>query len=153
MKARTGLRLRFGADDGAQTLEFALLAPAIVFMVFGIVYALLVVTANVSLSHAASVAVRYASIPTDNIVPEYPDSAQVAGRLFDSTPFFESGSCTLSLSGDPVVNAPVNLDVECPFANPLGTALNGLRGLMSAGDEAPFGNTFTISADATARRE
>lgn len=144
---------RLKLQDGAQTLEFALVAPAFIFLVFAIMYALLVVSANVSLAHAASAAVRYAAIPTDNIEPVYPAPEQVSEVLFDSTPFFSAETCTTSLAGDAAPNAPVSLSVICPFANPLGAVLNGLQGLVSNVERESFGETFNVSAAATGRRE
>lgn len=143
---------RLKGEEGAQTLEFALVAPLTIFLFFGIVYSLLAVAANVSLAHAASSAVRYASIPTDSIQPVYPSPAQVQSKLFAATPFFTQTSCTTSVTGASTPNSPVSLSVSCPFANPLGASLNGLRRFFG-GSGDPFGSTFQMTATAKARRE
>lgn len=144
---------RLKAEGGAQTLEFALVAPVLLLMVLGCIYALLVVTAHVTLAHAASAAVRFASIPTDNIEPGYPTQDEVSERLFTSTPFFSRDGCTVALAGDRVPNAPVSLNVSCPFANPLGSVLSGLQAMFSNSREQPYPDMFTVSATATGRRE
>lgn len=153
MISLSGRVRRLKADDGAQMLEFALVAPVVVFLLFGIIYALLAVAANVSLSHAASAAVRYASIPTDNIEPVYPSAEDVSARLFDSTPFFAPESCLSSVSGGAVPNTVVSVSVECPFPNPLGITLSRLSTLLAGDGGQSFGDTFTLSALATGRRE
>lgn len=144
---------RMKQDSGAQALEFALIAPALLFMLFGAIYALLVVAAHVTLAHAASTAVRYAAVPTDNIEPVYPASGQVSAKLFALTPFFEPDDCATSLSGASVPNSQVNLSVSCSLVNPLADVLNGIRALFPGAEGGPFAGTFTVSAQATGRRE
>lgn len=153
MDCVSGRRRALRDEEGAAALEFALVSPLLFFLFFGIIYVLLVVAANVTLAHAASTAVRYASVPTDNIEPVYPSPAQVEAKLFSSTPFFTAEGCATSVIGDSRPNSPVTLGVSCPFANPLGNVLNGLRGLYPDGEGEPFADSFDISATVMGRRE
>lgn len=152
MRVRSAIA-RLKTEDGAHIVEFALVAPVLFFLFFAVMYGVLAVTANVTLAHATSAGMRYATIPLDNIAPIYPSPDQVAARVFDSTPFFAQDNCVTSVAGAPAPNAVVSLNVSCPFANPLGPALDGLRVLFGAGDAEPLGDSFQMSASATGRRE
>ncbi|MGH2769038.1 MAG: TadE/TadG family type IV pilus assembly protein [Actinomycetota bacterium] len=147
-------RPRFLRDeDGAEIIEFALVAPLVLFLVFGLIYGLLTIAAQLSLAHAASVGVRYASIPTDPAVDAYPTPGAVATRVVDSTPFFGAGACATTVTGDSTPNAPVDLDVSCDFPNPLGRALNGLRGIFIPDGASPYASDLSLSMSARGRRE
>lgn len=128
-------------ERGAAALEFALVFPVVVFIVFALVYGLFAVAAHTSLAHAASRGVRYASLPIDPISGTYPSVADVEAYVDDQTPFFTAASCETSVVGDSTENAPVVLDVSCAFPNPAGKVI----GLGT--DE------LTMTGRAEARRE
>lgn len=132
---------RISDESGAEALEFALVLPVLLFLVFGLIYGLFAVAAHTSLAHAASRGVRYASIAVDPVAGIYPSVTDVEAYMDDHTPFFTAANCTTTVAGDSIENAPVTLDVDCAFPNPAGKAI-GL-----GGDE------LTMTAHAEARRE
>ncbi len=139
-------------ETGAEALEFALVAPVALFIIFGVIYFLLAVAAQISLHHAVSQTTRYAAIPTDPVTTTYPEPEDVQAHLDDATPFFDAGSCTTSVDGDEYQNAPVTVEASCAFPNPLATAMNGLKGVFSE-DPGGFSETLSMSARGTGRRE
>lgn len=163
------------SERGSETMEFALVAPIFLLLAFGLIYVLLLLAAFVNLSHATNNAARYAAIPvhveaeSDGLLDEdgdaldpitgetrelttYPTQDMVAERLFDGTPFFSADGCTLLLDGDERENAPVTIEVDCAFPNPLGAALNGLTALWG-GDGTLMSEQTPMKATAQARRE
>lgn len=97
-------------ERGAETLEFALVSPALFLLLLGVVYGLVAVASQVTLGHAASVGVRYASVLESG---SYPTEADVARKVESSTPFFAPGACTSTVTGDSLPYAPITLDVAC----------------------------------------
>jgi Flp pilus assembly protein TadG len=135
---------RVNDEQGAATLEFALVFPVVAFLIFGLIYGLLAVAAHVSLAHAASRTVRYASLAIDPVAGVYPDVEQVEAYMDDQTPFFTASSCETTVTPDSpnaVENEPVVLDLTCAFPNPAGKVVGFL-------DE-----NIAMVAHATARRE
>ena len=147
--------MRIATDErGAEALEFALVAPVALFLIFGLIYGLFAVAAHVSLAHATSRGVRYASIPIDPVTGIYPSSDQVEDFVLDHTPFFTAATCETVVVGDARENAPVTLDVDCNFPNPAGGALNGLRDVFTRSDGPDtYDSTLQMSAHAATRRE
>lgn len=139
-------------ETGAESVEFAFVAPVALFLIAGIIYFLLAVSAQISLHHAVSQTTRYATIPTDPVTTTYPTAAEVDAHLEQATPFFAAGSCTTSVTGEEKQNAPVTVEASCDFPNPLGAAMNGLKQAFTD-DTAEFADTFTMSARGTGRRE
>ncbi len=148
-------------QTGAEIAEFALVAPILLLAIFGLIYAMLAAAAHVSLAHASSVAVRYASLPVDPVLDVYPSLGQVTDKLHASTPFFGTGSCTTALTGDSTANSRVVLTADCRFPNPLGRTLNALAAVVGGEPQAPEpgdgpyvdSSDITISSTAKARRE
>lgn len=128
-------------DTGAESIEFALVAPILLIAVLGAVYALLAAAAQVSLQHATGVAARYAAIPAaDGTFDTYPDDAAVLRKLTDSTPFFAPASCTATVTGDQEQNRKLTLAARCTLPNPIGQVLG-------------VAESMTMSTVAEARRE
>ncbi len=155
-KRRRSPRRRLTAllsESGAEAVEFALVAPMLFFVVLGLVYFLLLFSAHVSLSHAVSVGMRYAVVPTAPNSREYPTAAAVNARVTESALFFKPGDCSSSVLGDVFQNAPVTLVVSCNFPNPAGGALNGLRTLVTSTPTSSYSSAVAIEADAKGRRE
>ena len=136
-------------ENGAEAVEFALIAPIVFLLVFGLIYLLLVFAAQLSLGYATNVGVRYAAIPSSGA--SYPSSTQVLNKALDSTPFFNTSVCSPALaSGD--INKPVTLTLSCDFPNPAGGAANALReAFFGGGDEIK--STVKLSATAQSRKE
>jgi Flp pilus assembly protein TadG len=143
---------RLRSERGAAALEFALVFPVAAFLIFGLLYCLLGVAAQVSLVHAASRGVRYASIATDPLAGVYPSTSAVAAHIAADTPFFSASSCTTSVVGDSTENAPVTLDVVCDFPNPAGKALSAIADLIDSRPTS-YSDVLKMSAHAEARRE
>ena len=141
-------------ERGAETVEFALVFPVVAFLIFGLIYGLLAVAAHVSLAHATSRGVRYASIPIDPVAGIYPSTTQVEDFVDGHTPFFTADGCETMVVGEVRENAPVTLDVGCDFPNPAGGALDALRNVFSGSDDPDvYDDSLEMSAHAEARRE
>jgi hypothetical protein len=135
---------------GAEAVEFAFVGPVLLGLIFALMYVLLGVAAHVSVSHAASVGARYASI-VDRDTGTYPDHDAVEAKMNAASPFFRPEACETVLAGEAGDNAPIHIDVSCPFPNPIGRAVNKLLDR-----DAPAGITgdeITLAASAKARRE
>jgi len=146
---------RLTDDDGAEAVEFAIVAPLALMVIFGIIYVLLALAAHVSLNHASSVAVRYASIPVDPVTDFYPTASDVHEKLTSSTPFFSPDACTVVVTPNGPrgrQNEPVSLDVSCEFPNPAGATFDALGALLG-GTRNPANDTLTMTTAAEARRE
>jgi Flp pilus assembly protein TadG len=143
---------RLRDETGAEAIEFALVAPIMLFLVIGLVYGLLAVAAHLSLGHATSRGLRYATIPTDPVSAVYPTGDEVAERVASQTPFFTADDCTTTVTGDERENAPVTLEVSCDFPNPLGGAVEGLRNaFFGGGSDQP--DVIAMTTRAEGRRE
>lgn len=143
-------------EAGAEALEFAWVAPGLLIVVFGLIYALILLAAQLSLSHAAGVAARYASLPTTALSDDYPDHL-VPQKLIDGTPFFSVEDCTTLVNGAApagptaaAANSSVVVEAACEFPNPLGSVLEALMGEPIGGAFAP---SLTVTARAQQRRE
>ncbi len=144
------IRLR-REEAGAAAVEFALLAPLVFFLLFGLFYLLMLFAAQLSLGYATNVAVRYAAIPSNAAGTAYPSDSDVMTKVAASTPFFPEGSCTLDIPPPAGVNQPVSLTVDCEYPNPFGQAANGFRQALFGGDE--ISPTVALTATAESRRE
>lgn len=140
-------------EHGAETVEFALIGPIAIFLVFGIIYGLLAIAAQVTLTQASAVGARYASIPTDQIARTFPTASAVASKVYASAPFFKPGNCATTVTGATTANSPVSLNVSCAFPNPAGDLMNGMRRLFLRDSAAPYSSSITMTASATSRRE
>jgi Flp pilus assembly protein TadG len=139
-------------DNGAEIVEFALVAPLVLLMIFGLIYGMLATGAQLSLSYATSVAARYASIPTAGST--YPTPAQVGAKLADSTPFFGTGACTTTIAGSSgVANSPMTISATCNFPNPLGGAVAAIRGVITGTTLPNQPDTLALTASAQSRKE
>jgi Flp pilus assembly protein TadG len=149
------MRTAIAKDErGAETVEFALVFPVVAFLILGLLYGLFAVAAHVSLAHAASRGVRYASIPVDAVSGVYRTTEEVEAFVDENTPFFTASSCETTVTGDALENAPVTLDIVCGFPNPAGKALSGLRDLLLNTHEPDrYADALAMSAHAEARRE
>lgn len=138
-------------EAGAEAVEFALVAPLLFMFIFGLIYVLLAMAAQLSLSYATNVGVRFATIPVDAPLNVYPSQEAVAERVVESTPFFEPGDCTTTVPPGGTPNEAFTLTVSCDFPNPAGGALTGLSGIFGGG--ASYDSDLTLTADARGRRE
>lgn len=138
-------------ESGAEAVEFALVAPLLFFLVFGLLYLLLLFAAQLSLGYATNVAVRYAAIPVDALGTSYPGPSDINTKVDQATPFFSTSSCTPSLAASGV-NQPVTLTMDCDFPNPAGRAADALRQAFFGGGD-PISGSVELSATARSRKE
>ncbi|HVL50859.1 MAG TPA: TadE/TadG family type IV pilus assembly protein [Actinomycetota bacterium] len=149
--SRTAFMRRLRREEGAEAVEFALIAPVLFFLVFGVIYLLLLFAAQLSLGYATNVGVRYAAIPTDAF-GNYPSAGQVLGKAVGSTPFFSESSCSTPSLSSGATNRPVSLTMNCNFPNPAGGAVNAIRQTFFGGS-GDISNTVALSATAQSRKE
>jgi Flp pilus assembly protein TadG len=140
-------------ESGAEAVEFALVAPILFFLIIGLIYFLLLFSAHVSLSHAVSVGMRFAVVPTTPNVKLYPAASAVNSRVADSALFFDPEDCSSSVLGDVIQNSQVTLTVSCNFPNPAGGALDGLRSLVTSTGASSYSSNVQVAASARGRRE
>jgi Flp pilus assembly protein TadG len=132
------------SQRGAATVEFALVLPVFLLILwFGIFAAWLGVT-RVLLDHGAQAGARYAAIPISNDLRTYPSESDVATQVADATPLLTPGS--VRVAGSATRNSPVTVDVsyQVPLPAPIAVLLH------------VFGNSrsdVTVTARAEARRE
>lgn len=145
----------FRDERGSETVEFAFVLPIIVFVVFALLFGLTATAAQVSLAHSASVAARFASIPTDAVSNVYPTSAEVAQRAYDATPFFDPSRCTTAVSGAATQNAAVTVTLACSFPNPFGRVMDRMTSIFDNSSPNRWGSSDDLAMSATgkARRE
>lgn len=144
---------RLRSEDGAEVVEFALVFPVFAFIVFGLIYGLFAVAAHVSLAHATSRGVRYASIPVDPLGGTYRSTGEIEAYMDGQSPFFSASTCETTVVGEERTNAPVSLDVACDFPNPAGRVVSALSGLIDRDRPVSHSDALVISAQAEARRE
>jgi hypothetical protein len=132
-------------------VEFALVAPLLLMFIFGLIYGLLAMAAQLSLTYATNVGVRFATIPIDAPLNVYPSQQAVAAKVADSTPFFAPGDCTTAVPPEGTPNEAFTLTVSCDFPNPAGGALTGLSGIWGGGSS--YDSDLTLTANARGRRE
>lgn len=142
---------RLRREDGAEAVEFALIAPLLFFMIFGLFYLLILFAAQISLGYATNVGVRYAAIPIDG-GSAHPTAAQVLTRAVDSTPFFSESMCSTPSLVSSGTNRPVTLTMNCDFPNPAGGAVAALQDTFFGGS-GEISNTVALSATAQSRKE
>lgn len=130
-------------ERGAEVIEFAIVLPIAMVLLLGTMYALLVVSAQMSLQHAVNVGARTATLPDAT-------TQAVETRALDATPFFHADTCETTTSGAAVDNAPVAVDMDCPFPNPLGRVVAVFAGQQETG---PFAPELHLTARGTGRRE
>ncbi|MGH2771715.1 MAG: TadE/TadG family type IV pilus assembly protein [Actinomycetota bacterium] len=143
-------------DSGAEAVEFAVVAPVLLLIVFGLIYVLLWAAAEISLGHAVTEGVRLASLPS-TATGAYPSAAAVAARIDDSTPFFsQSGAtpdCAIVVTGVASSNSPVRVTADCDFPNPAGTAARALGNVFPGTNRPAQPSTIDVSATAERNRE
>ena len=144
-------------ETGAEAMEFAIAGPVLLLVVFGLIYAIVTAAAYLSLTHAASVGARYASIPHDPIHGVYRTDAEVLAKVDSKTPFFTADDCTSAVVGGTAANAPISLELDCSFPNPFGRLLNRLGSVAAHSEPTETGpqpeGDLTMSVRAKARRE
>ena len=131
-------------ETGAEAVEFALIAPILLFLVFGLIYLLLLFAAQLSLGYATNVGVRHAAIN--------PSEPEVLNKALEATPFFSADSCDPAVGGGGGPNQPVTLTLTCDFPNPAGGAANALRQTFFGGG-SEIESTVELAARAQSRKE
>ena len=146
-------------ESGAEAVEFAVVAPVLLLIVFGLIYVLLWVSAEISLGHAVTEGVRLASIP-NTATGAYPSAAVVEARIDDSTPFFSQEAtaadppdCLITVTGAASPNNPVRVAADCDFPNPAGTAARALGNIFPGTTRPDQPSTIDVSASAERNRE
>ncbi len=128
-----------------------MVAPLLFMFIFGLIYVLLAMAAQLSLSYATNVGIRFATIPVDAPLNVYPSQQAVGEKVANSTPFFDPGDCTTTVPPEGTPNEAFTLTVSCDFPNPAGGALTGLSGIFGAGTS--YDSDLTLTANARGRRE
>ncbi|MGQ0679284.1 MAG: TadE/TadG family type IV pilus assembly protein [Actinomycetota bacterium] len=140
-------------ERGAEAVEFALVGPLLFFLLFGVLYLLFLVAAQVSVARSAAVGARYAAIK-DQALGTYPSAAQVQSQVLNQTALFAAGDCR-GVFDPPATgpNTPLTLKVTCEMPNPIGRSLHAFRSVLFGGGGSEGAATLELTADAQARRE
>jgi len=145
-------------EKGAEAVEFAFVGPLLFFLVLAIFTVLFMAAAQVSVARSASVGVRYAAI-FDKSLGRYPTVGDIQNKVLNDAFLFRRGACTANTAksvgiGAGAPNAPITLSVSCDMDNVAGQAAGAIRSVLWGGGSGPENAaTFTLTADARARRE
>lgn len=136
MRSRRG-RGPATADRGAAAVEFALLLPLLLFIVFGIIDFGRALNAQVTLTQAAREGARLEALNEPNVVPR----TQAAATGLSGVNVTIVSACT-SASG-PTDNADVKVSYTFNFITPIGA----IASIIGGGGSSSLGSSLTLTAE------
>ncbi len=130
------------SDDGASAVEFALIVPVLLIIVFGIIAFGLVLFSQISATHAAREAVRQISVNNPDV-----DSCGELTEYITAKSGFAPSSVVATSDGDGSPGDQISLTVEVPTSEGAVGALAGVTSIIPGG-QVILPESLTINADA-----
>jgi Flp pilus assembly protein TadG len=159
MERRRRPRPHHRPEEGATLVEFALVAPVVLLLLFGLISGCFLVYQNSALHSGATAGARAASIesPLENSSPtpcEYSSPSLIIAAVQQASPLLAVNPAPLCANGSNTmlvqtpVNGDVNIQITCtPNCGATQISLVGLKLTYSTtGLVAPFGLTYHMSA-------
>ncbi len=160
MQHRLTRAVRRRDDTGATIVEFALVAPFVVMVLFGIVAGCFLAYQNSALHDGATAGARMASIESSLVTPkngQFCESnvpipiekavSQAAPLLHvNPAPLCASSGSSSTLTQSSTVNGDVNIVVTCGGTCAAPTSTTVSLTLSAQGLVSPFGLTYNMSA-------
>ncbi len=141
--------MRVNRERGAVALEFALILPVTLLLLFGLMYTGFYSFVAASAQNAAREAARYASVPSRHSWnPDYPTDTEITDHARDAVPSWARGDVAIDVSDAGSERPGSVVTVTVSYSEiPLFGALSGLLG--NVGLDGATG----ITRAATGRRE
>ena len=163
MRMRERLRVSRRAETGATLVEFALVAPLVFLLIFGLIGGSYLAFQNVALHDGATAGARMASIETSLVTQVAPNmycesglptsiEKAVSGAAplvkVNPAPLCATSSTPTQLTQTPTVDGDVNITVTCAVTTcddaPTSTTVS--LAYKAKGIVAPFGLTYNMTA-------
>jgi Flp pilus assembly protein TadG len=159
MRAR--LRVSRRDETGATLVEFALIAPLVFLLIFGMIAGSFLAFQNASLHDGATAGARMASIETNLVVQESPTMYCESGSptpiekavsgaaplvTVNPAPLCASSSTATQLTQSPAVAGDVNITITCGGTCAAPTSTTVTLAFKAQGIVAPFGLTYNMTA-------
>jgi Flp pilus assembly protein TadG len=161
MRVRERLRVSRRAETGATLVEFALVAPLVFLLIFGLIGGSYLAFQNASLHDGATAGARMASIETSLVTQVAPNmycesglptsiEKTVSGAAplvkVNPAPLCATSSTPTQLTQSPTVDGDVNITVICAVTCDAPTSTTVSLAYKAKGIVAPFGLTYNMTA-------
>jgi Flp pilus assembly protein TadG len=161
MRVRERLRVSRRAETGATLVEFALVAPLVFFLIFGMIGGSYLAFQNASLHDGATAGARIASIETSLVTQVAPNmycesglpasiETTVSGAAplvkVNPAPLCATSATPTQLTQSPAVADDVNITVICGGTCDAPTSTTVSLAFKAKGIVAPFGLTYNMTA-------
>jgi len=158
---RTSLRAGRRDETGATLVEFALVAPLVFLLLFGLIAGSFLAFQNASLHDGATAGSRMASIETSLVTQDAtnlycesgaptPIEKAVSGAAplvsVNPAPLCATSSDATTLTQSPAVDGDVNITVTCGGSCAAPTSTTVTLTFDAKGIAAPFGLTYNMTA-------
>lgn len=162
MRPRRSPNYRRGDETGATLVEFALVAPLVFLIIFGLISGCYLAFQNASLHDGATAGSRMASIESNLVVQDAPtvycesdNPMSIEKAVSDAAPLVPVNMAPLCATSQTAtqltqtpVNGDVNITVTCPPPGNCGAPTSTTVSLTysAKGIVAPFGLTYSMIA-------
>ena len=159
MRPRARRRARGGDETGATLVEFALVAPLVFMLIFGIIAGCFLAYQNSAMHDGATAGARMASIETslvtvkNGVYCESGSPVSIEKSVSQASPLLTVNPaplCAQSSSAtqltQPTVNGDVNIIVTCGGSCSAPTTVQVSLALRTKGLVAPIGLTYNLAA-------
>jgi Flp pilus assembly protein TadG len=161
MRVRERLRVSRRAETGATLVEFALVAPLVFLLIFGLIGGSYLAFQNAALHDGATAGARMASIETSLVTQVAPNlycesglptsiEKAVSGAAplvkVNPAPLCATSSTPTQLTQSPTVDGDVNITVICAVTCDAPQSTTVSLAYKAKGIVAPFGLTYNMTA-------
>jgi hypothetical protein len=149
-----------GDETGATLVEFALVAPVVFILIFGLIAGCFLAYQNSAMHNGATAGSRMASIETSLVTPGANGSCEsglpvpIETAVAQASPLLQVNTAPLcgtgtTLTQGPPVNGDVNIIVNCAPSCASPTTVSVSLALSTQGLVAPIGLTYNLTATST----